>query len=84
MLIGGDGISDDVITRGTCFSMFGYIRVRFRFALIGGNLTAQSKGNQRGISGGIKNSRDVVKSSPSFSCPAAITLRRVGLDKFCL
>ena len=34
MLIGGDRISNDVITLGTCFSMFVYIRVSFRFALI--------------------------------------------------
>ena len=40
MLIGGDGISNDVITLGTCFSMFVYIRARFRFALIGENLKA--------------------------------------------
>ena len=40
MLIAGDDISNDVITLGTCFSMFVYIRARFRFALIGGNLTA--------------------------------------------
>ena len=44
MLIGGDDISNDVITLGTCFSMFVYIRARFRFTLIGGNLTAQSTG----------------------------------------
>ena len=44
MLIGGDDISNDVITLGTCFSMFVYIRARFRFALIGKNLTAQSTG----------------------------------------
>ena len=36
MLIGGDDISNDVITLGTCFSMFVYIRARFRVALIGG------------------------------------------------
>ena len=42
MLIGGDDINNDVIS--TCFSMFAYIRARFRFALIGGNLTAQSTG----------------------------------------
>ena len=54
MLIGGDDISNDVITLGTCFSMFVYICVRFRFALIGGNLTAQSTGSQRGIGGGIQ------------------------------
>ena len=41
MLIIGDDISNDVITLGKCFSMFVYIRVRLRFALIGGNLTAQ-------------------------------------------
>ena len=50
MLIGGD--SNEVITH---FSMFAYIRARFRFALIGGNLTAQStvygepQANGRGI-----------------------------------
>ena len=48
MLIGGDDISNDVITLGTCFSMFGYFRNRFRFALIGGNLTAQWTGSHRG------------------------------------
>ena len=54
MLIGGDDISNDVITLGTCFSMFVYIRARIRFALIGGNLTAQSTGNHRGIGGRIQ------------------------------
>ena len=33
---------------------FVYIRARFRFALIGGNLTAQSMGSHRGIGGGIQ------------------------------
>ena len=54
MLIGGDDISNDVITLGTCFSMFVYIRARFLFALIGGNLTAQSSGSHRAIEGGIE------------------------------
>ena len=54
MLIGGDDISSDVITLGTCFSMFVYIRARFRFALIGGNLTGQSTESHRGVGGGIK------------------------------
>ena len=54
MLIGGDDISNDVIILGTCFSMFVYIRTRFRYALIGGNLTAQSTGSHRGIGGGIQ------------------------------
>ena len=53
MLIGGDDISNNVITLGTCFAMFIYICTRFRFALIGGNLTAQSTGSHRGIGGGI-------------------------------
>ena len=42
MLIGGDDISNDLITLRTCFSMFVYIRARFRFALIGSNLTGFS------------------------------------------
>ena len=35
MLIVGDDISNDIITLGTCFSMFVYIRAHFCFALIG-------------------------------------------------
>ena len=53
MLIGGDGITDDVITFGTCFSVFDYIRASFPFAPIGGNLTTQSTESQRGTGGGI-------------------------------
>ena len=54
MLIGEDDISNDVITLGSCFSMFIYIRARFRFALIRGKLTAQSTGNHREVGGGIQ------------------------------
>ena len=54
MLIGGYDIRNDVISLGTCFSVFVYIRVCFRFALIGGNLTAQSTGSHRGIGSGIQ------------------------------
>jgi len=54
MLIGGDDKSNDVITLGTCFSMLVYIRSRFRLALIGENLTAQTTENHRGIEGGIQ------------------------------
>ena len=54
MLIGGDDINNHAITLGTCFSMFVCNRARFRFALIGGNLTAQSTGSHRGIGGGIQ------------------------------
>ena len=40
MLIGANDISNDVITLGTCFLMFVYIRGRLRFALIDGNSVA--------------------------------------------
>ena len=60
MLIGGDDISDDVITLGTCFSMIVYIRTRFCFALIGRNLTAQLTWSHRGIGSGIKKEKVTV------------------------
>ena len=47
MLIGEDDINNEAITLDTCFSMFVYNHARFRFALIGGNLTAQSTGSHR-------------------------------------
>ena len=49
MLICEDDVSNDVIIVGTCFSLFVNICARFRFALIGRNLTAQSMGSHRGI-----------------------------------
>ena len=49
MLIGGDDIRNDVIS----LAMFVYIRARFCFALIGGNLRAQLTGSHGGIGGGI-------------------------------
>ena len=54
MLIGGDDISNDIITLGLSFSMFVYIHARFHLVLIGGNLTAQSMRSHRGIGGGIQ------------------------------
>ena len=54
MPIGGGDIGNDVITLGSCFSMFVYIRARFLFALISGNLTLQTTGSHRGIGGGIQ------------------------------
>ena len=54
MLIGGDDISNDIITLGTCFSMLVHDLRPFRFALIGRNLTAQSTGSHRGIGDGIQ------------------------------
>ena len=69
-LIGRDDISNDVITLGTCFSIFVYIRVCFRFALIGGNLTAQSTG-ATGNWMWNSNFRGVVEGSPSVCRLAA-------------
>ena len=69
-LIGGDDISNDFITLGTCFSIFVCIRARFRLELIGGNLTDQSKGSHGGIGAGIQIPEIVVVSSPSFSRPS--------------
>ena len=66
MLIGGDGISNDVITLASCFSMF---RARFRFALIGGNLTAQSTGNHRGVGGGIQIPETQLQTLLPFPAP---------------
>ena len=54
MLIGGDDISNDVLTLGTCFEMFVYIYAHFCFALIVRNLAVQSTGSQKGIGGGIQ------------------------------
>ena len=54
MLIGRDDIiSIDIITLGTCFSMFVFIYTRFRIALIG-RLTAHLTGSHGGIGGGIQ------------------------------
>ena len=54
MLIGGDDISIDIITLSRCFSMFVHIHAHLHLVLIGGNLTAKSVGNHRGIRGGIQ------------------------------
>ena len=66
MPIGGDDISNDVITLGTCFSMFVYIHVRFRFVLIGGNLTAQLMGSHREFEEEFKFQRRSFKLSFIF------------------
>ena len=47
-------ISNDVTTLGTCFSTFVYIRIRFRSALTGESLTAESNGSHGGSGGGIQ------------------------------
>ena len=54
MLIGEGDDSNVVISLGTCLSMLVYIRARFRFALIGGNLKAQSSWSHREIGRGIQ------------------------------
>ena len=54
MLIGEGDDSIVVISLGTCLSMLVYIRARFRFALIGENLKAQSTGSHREIGRGIQ------------------------------
>ena len=48
MLIGEDDISNDIITLGTCFSVFVVICACFHSVLIGGDLTAQLTGSHRG------------------------------------
>ena len=54
----------------TCLLMFVYVRARVRFALIGGNLTAQSTGRHKGIGGETQiPKKDVVASSPFFPAP---------------
>ena len=69
MSIGGGDIGNDVITLGSCFSMFVYIRARFRFALISGKSDTSDDGEPQGNWRWNSNSRDVVASSPSFSRP---------------
>ena len=69
MLISGDDVSNDVITLGTCFSIIVYIRARIRFALIGGNLTAQSTGSHRGIGGKIQIPEKQLQALLLFAAP---------------
>ena len=70
VLIGGDDISNDFITLGTCFSMFVYICARFRFALIVGNLTAQSTGSPGKLELEFKFQRRSCNLSIVFPPPA--------------
>ena len=53
MLIGGDDISNDVITLGTFFNVCFHSR-SFSLRAIGGNLTAQTTVIHRGTEGGIQ------------------------------
>ena len=89
MLIRRDDISNDVITPGTCFSMFVYIRARFRFTLISRNLTAQSKRRHRGIGSGIQFQRrscrrvSVKRGSGSGPGPGPVSGSGSGSIVFC-
>ena len=69
LLIGGDGLSNDVITLGWCFSWLLLFRARLPFALIGGNLAAQSTGNHRGVGGGIQIPETQLQALLPFPAP---------------
>ena len=71
MLIGRDDINNDVITLAKYFSVFVYTGARFRFALIGGNLTAQSTGSHSRIGGGIQIPATYLQALLPFSRPVA-------------
>ena len=59
MVIAGDDITNDIIT----------LRARFRFAMIEGNLTAQSMESPRGIGGGIQILETYCSCKLSFLFP---------------
>ena len=72
MLMGGDDISNDVITFLTCFSVFVYIfhtcfYFRANWLRSDSSFSGEPQGNWRWKS----DSRDVIASSPSFSRSAA-------------
>ena len=77
MLIGGDDISNDAITLGTYFSMFVYIRARFRLVLIGGILTAQSTGATGELEVEFKPQRRSCKLSFLFPLGRVSALERL-------
>ena len=81
MPIGGDDISNDIITLGTCFSMFVYSCARFRFALIGRNLTAQSTGIPGELEVEFKFQRRSCKLSFLFPPPAGAPRRACSQAK---
>ena len=70
ILIGGDDTRNDVITLGTYFSMFVYIRADWRKS------DSSVDGAPQGNWGWNSNFRDVVASSSSFCRPAARMSRR--------
>ena len=79
MLIGGDDISSDVITLGTCFHVFFNLCLHSHLF----PLRADWRKSDSSVDGEPQrnwrrnlNSRDVVVSSPPFSRPAASAPRR--------
>ena len=84
MLIGGDDITNDVITLGTCFSIFAYIRALFRFALIGGNLTTQSTGAAAELEVEFKFQRRTLRLSFLFRPAARASPRACSQPTFVL
>ena len=80
MLIGEDGISNDVITLGTCFSMFVYIRARFRFFADWRKSNSSVDGEPQGNRRSISNSREVVGSSPRRQSAQESSLAGSGLE----
>ena len=70
MLIGGDDIGNDVITLGTCFSMFVYILAHY-FPLFADSQKSDSSVNRKpqGNWRWNLNSRHVVQALPSFPAP---------------
>ena len=76
MLIGGDDISNDVITLGTCFSMFVLHSRSFPLHADWRKSDSSVDGEPQGNWRRNSNSGDVVASSPTFSRPAARASRR--------
>ena len=58
--------------------MFVYIRARFRFALIGGNLTAEQTGSHRETGGGIEMPETELQALLSFPAQPLERLRELA------
>ena len=72
MLIGGDDISNDVITLGACFLVFFNVCLHLRsFPLCTDwrNLAAQSTGSHRGVGGGIQIPEEYLQALLPFPAP---------------
>ena len=88
MLIGGDDVSNDVITPGTCFSMLVNISQSFMLRTDWRKSDSSVNREQQGNWSWNSHSRDVVASSPSFlpaplppppECPGKLA-RRLALS----